>query len=102
MRNAAIRFHPAAAQEFWSALAWYKARSVQAAQRFRVEFKRLAKRLAAAPEHGTPYRQAYFWMRMRRFPYLLYYQVVDPTQVIILAVAHSRRRAGYWLKRTRP
>jgi toxin ParE1/3/4 len=102
MPNAAIRLHPAAAQEFWYALSWYKARSVRAAQRFRAEFKRLAKRLVAAPEHGIRYRKEYLWMRMRRFPYLLYYQIVAPTHVIILAVAHSRRRAGYWLTRTRP
>jgi len=101
MPSAAIRLDPAAAQEFWAALAWYKARSVRAAQKFRAEFKRLAKRLAAAPERGTLYRNTYYWVRMRRFPYVLYYEVVDPTQVNLLAVAHTRRRAGYWLKRTR-
>ncbi len=89
MAHAAIHIHPTALKEFWSALAWYKARSQGAAQRFRDEFKRLAKRMAATPEQGNPYRGAYRWMRMRRFPYLVYYKVADPTLVLILAIAHA-------------
>jgi toxin ParE1/3/4 len=102
MPSAAVRLHPEAAQEFWSALRWYKARSARAALRFRSEFKRVAKRIAGTPEQGTLYRKTYRWMRMHRFPYLVYYKVVNPTQALILAVAHARRRAGYWLKRAQP
>jgi len=41
-------------------------------------------------------------MRVRRFSYVLYYEVLDPTQVLIYAVAHTSRRPGYWLRRTGP
>lgn len=102
MPSAAIRFHPLAAQEFWSALRWYQARSIRATQKFRAEFKRVAKRIAAGPDRGTTYRKDYRWMRMHRFPYLIYYKVVDPSLVIVFAVAHSRRRPGYWVQRTKP
>jgi plasmid stabilization system protein ParE len=101
MPVAAIRFHPLAAQEFWSALHWYQARSIRATQKFRAEFKRVAKRIAAAP-YGTIHRKKYRWMRMHRFPYLVYYKVVDPASVVVFAVAHSRRRPGYWSRRTQP
>jgi hypothetical protein len=30
-----------------------------------------------------------------------YYCVADPDHLLILAVAHSRRRPGYWLRRER-
>lgn len=41
-------------------------------------------------------------MRVRRFSYILYYEILDPTQVVVYAVAHSSRRPGYWLRRPRP
>jgi plasmid stabilization system protein ParE len=35
---------------------------------------------------------------VRRYPYLIVYVVRDP-QVVIIAIAHQRRRPGYWLSR---
>ena len=33
---------------------------------------------------------------LRRFPYSIFY-VVDPDVIIIVALAHHKRRPGYWL-----
>jgi len=33
---------------------------------------------------------------------LLFYEVRDPQPVLIYALAHVRRRSGYWLRRIRP
>lgn len=38
-------------------------------------------------------------MRVRKFPYLLYYTMLDGAEVLIVAVAHAHRRPGYWLSR---
>jgi hypothetical protein len=38
-------------------------------------------------------------VRLRRFPYILYYHVVDDSLALVLAVAHARRRPGYWRRR---
>jgi hypothetical protein len=35
---------------------------------------------------------------LRRFPYTLHYEI-DASIVTVLAVAHQRRRPGYWQKR---
>ena len=35
-----------------------------------------------------------------QFPYLVFYREFDP-HISIVAVAHGRRRPGYWRKRTR-
>jgi toxin ParE1/3/4 len=35
---------------------------------------------------------------LRRFPYTVYYQF-DAATVTVLAVAHQRRRPGYWGER---
>jgi hypothetical protein len=42
------------------------------------------------------------WRRTRRFPYLLFYEVVDSSLIRIYAVAHGRRRLGYWMRRKFP
>jgi len=101
MSTAAVLFHRLAAVEYRTAIAWYRKRSPNATQRFRAEIRRLTERIAAAPFQGTPFQGAYHWMRVRRLPYVVYYEIRDPTLVVIYAVAHGRRRAGYWLRRTR-
>ena len=101
MAPAAVLIHRLAAAEYRVAVAWYRKRSRMAAQRFRAEIQRLTERIAAAPQQGTPFQGAYHWVRPRRFPYIVYYEIRDPTQVVIYAVAHGHRRPGYWLRRVR-
>jgi plasmid stabilization system protein ParE len=103
MPNAVVRFHRLAAAEYRSASDRYRKSSAAAVRRFRMEVKRVVQRLAAGPNQGAVFRGPYRWMRLRRFPYLLYYRLITPNMVLVYAVAHSRRRAGYWLHRaTRP
>jgi hypothetical protein len=37
---------------------------------------------------------------LQRIPYSLFFKV-DTDEVVILSVAHHRRRPGYWIGRTR-
>jgi hypothetical protein len=41
-----------------------------------------------------PYRRRL----LTRFPYVVFYEVVDDA-VEVIAVAHAKRRPGYWLHR---
>ena len=91
-----------AGREFRQAFHWYARRSPSAAQRFQTAVADMVRRIASAAEQGSPYRQRYRWMRLRRFPYLVYYEIRDPHPVLIHALAHVHRRPGYWLRRTRP
>ncbi|MYM91126.1 type II toxin-antitoxin system RelE/ParE family toxin [Rugamonas sp. FT82W] len=61
---------------------------------FVAEFERVANLLLTIPQLGSPAHGArrYF---MSKFPYCVIYQVI-PDEVRILAVAHQRRRPGYW------
>lgn len=63
------------------------------------EFERVANLLLAKPQLGAPSRGArrYF---MSKFPYSVIYQVT-PDELRILAVAHQRRRPGYWRGRNK-
>jgi plasmid stabilization system protein ParE len=49
---------------------------------------------APAWRPGHPARK----QRMRRFPYLVIYRVID-TDLEIIAFAHDKRRPGYWAER---
>ena len=62
--------------------------------------------LAAWPESGSavpgvraslPVRQ----LPVSRFPYRIVY-MIDSEELRVLAVAHTRRRPGYWRSRTQP
>ena len=86
---------PAAEGDIREAFAWYRDRNARAAQDFRLEVFSAIERIAQGPliraagENGTRKRI------LRRFPYTVMYEVNQRT-VTILAVAHQRRRPGYW------
>jgi plasmid stabilization system protein ParE len=65
---------------------------------FIVEFERCASLLAEKPMQGAPFRRDMRRLLMRRFPYCLFYVVQGP-KLRVLAIAHQRRRPGYWLGR---
>ena len=90
-----IRFHPEAQAEYRDALAWYQARSPQAAARFEAEVEHVLESIAASPILFPTYDEENRFSMLRRFPYSLIYQAL-PGQVYIVAVAHTRRSAGYW------
>jgi plasmid stabilization system protein ParE len=100
--NIAVIFHRLAAKEYQKARAWYARRNPAAAQRFQDEVNRVVLLIDQAPNQGAVYRGPFRWMRLRRYPYVLYYAEASPAQVTVFAVAHGSRRPGYWLRRTRP
>jgi plasmid stabilization system protein ParE len=95
-----VVFHRLAREEYRQALRWYARRGAVLAQRFRQAVDQVVQAIAAAPAQGAVFRGPFRWMRTRRFPYVLYYRVLTPNQVMVLAVAHARRRPGYWLRRS--
>ena len=97
---ASVIFDPSASREYLKARRWYAARSgEQIAAAFADEVDRAVVRIAENPETGIEFRTRYLWVRLRRFPYLIYYRVVSADTLIVLAVAHKRRRSGYWMRR---
>lgn len=96
---ATVIFHRLAAREFRTACRWYAQRSADLEQAFRDAIDGAAQKIADSPRLWPSFRTRYRWVRTRRFPYLLYYSILDADRVLVLAVAHSRRRPGYWVKR---
>jgi plasmid stabilization system protein ParE len=103
MASTTVVFHRLAARELRDACRWYERRGTGLGRLLAVEVDQAADRIAADPERWQSFRSHYRWLRLKRFPYVLYYWVMDPTRVLVLAVAHGRRRPGYWIHRvTRP
>ncbi len=95
MPGVSVVFHPAAVEEAQAVRQWYAARSQSAADSFLAELDSGIEAISLAPErwplfvHGT--RRYLF----HRFPFQLVYRVVNDV-VHVVALAHGRRRPGYW------
>jgi plasmid stabilization system protein ParE len=96
-----VIFHRLALTEYRRAIAAYRRQDVDVARRFVSVVEDAADRIDQNPPIGSPCFGPYRWVRVRRFPYLLYYRELTPTLTLTYAVAHARRRPGYWLRRTR-
>ena len=91
-----------AADEFRKAEHRYRRLTPATGQRFRQAVNDAIQRIATVAEQGSPYRHRYRWMQVKRFPYLIYYEIRDPHPVYVYAVAHTSRRLGYWRQRRPP
>jgi toxin ParE1/3/4 len=94
-----LRFHPEARIEALSSATWYRERSREAALTFTSAVTEAVQAIRERPEACAPWRHTNIRRRLlRRFPYSHFY-VVENDLVVIMAVAHHKRRPGYWLPR---
>lgn len=93
-----IGFHPDALAEAVAAAAWYRERSARAATAFEAEIVHAMDRISAAPDRYPPYVEETRRILLRRFPYAIIYRL-NAESIEIVAVAHGRRRPGYWQHR---
>jgi toxin ParE1/3/4 len=90
---------PAALAELRDAAAFYTLKAnVELGLAFVAEFERTANFVLSNPLLGAVFRGTRRRYFLRRFPYGIIYQVTDE-ELRILAVAHHRRRPGYWAHR---
>jgi len=94
-----LEFHPAASDQAETAHDWYAERSTIAAARFLEELDVAVADIQARPDCGAPYLHHTRCYLLRRFPYLVVYRQREHA-IQIVAVAHGRRRPGYWKART--
>jgi plasmid stabilization system protein ParE len=99
---ARVRFEPEAAAELEEAAAWYEERRAGLGLTFIAAVDRALDAVAAWPAAGSPVPGVDADLMVRRvllgrFPYQLIYES-DRRHVRVLAVAHERRRPGYYLR----
>lgn len=95
----AVLFHRLATREFVEARRRYARIDSQIEARFVAAVRAAVQRVDAAPQLGSLIRGPYRWVRAKRYPYLLIYETVSPGLACVYAVAHVRRRPGYWIRR---
>ena len=93
-----VEFHPAALREVEDAQSWYEERSVIAASAFLRELSLAIQRVREAPGRHALAEAGTRRLVLDRFPFTIYYRVVTDV-VIVVAVAHQKRRPGYWSTR---
>ena len=98
MAETAVVFHRLALREYIKAYDNYAHISTELAEAFKKAIERAVARISEHPDAWHPFGKNFRWVKTHKFPYLLYYRLVEHL-VEITAVAHSRRRPGYWQKR---
>jgi len=88
-----------ASEELEACVSYYNSQQLGLGTEFLLEFEKNAGRIFDLPEaarlvgHGVRSRP------IHRFPFYVLYRS-SPEEIIVVAVAHRRRRPGYWTGRT--
>jgi plasmid stabilization system protein ParE len=91
---------PAAEQDLvQGALFYTRAATAKLGQAFISEFERSAGLLIEQPGLGAIWRGTIRRLPLRRFPYSIVYDL-KPAEIRVLAIAHQRRKPGFWQGRT--
>ena len=92
---------PRAIDEAREARDYYLSKSTAAEEAFRRELEHAVALIRERPEAWPPYVHGTRRFVLRRFPYSVIYRT-DGTSSLIVAVAHAKRKPGFWRSRLRP
>lgn len=93
-----VTLHPDAQQEFDETIAYYEAARKDLGREFRDEVMRFVERILENPERYSVRQSDVRRANLDRFPYNVNY-ITDDGSIVIVAIAHNRRRPHYWLPR---
>ena len=95
-----VHFVSHARAEIIEATAYYQYQSSEVARRFLADLANATSPLLQFPGIGSPVRGGVRRFLLKTFPYQLIYRV-DGNDIRVFAVAHVKRRSGYWRDRLR-
>jgi plasmid stabilization system protein ParE len=90
-----IRFSSESFAEAEAAQQWYAERSLPAGKAFLEELTHAVERVSDAPEQWPRYIEGTRRYVFHRFPFSIIYREIG-NDLVIVAVAHGKRRPGYW------
>lgn len=94
-----VIFQRRAIREYHAAIRRYDRISARLGDRFVSAMDVAVRRIAADPTSLAqvlgPFRQ----IRIKGFPYALFFSLLDVETVGVIAIAHTSRRPGYWRQR---
>lgn len=96
-----IRTDSLASAELAEAVRWYESKRCGLGVELMDEVTQTIDRLVLNPEIGSPLSTDHRTRRLlvSHFPYQLVYRV-RPAEIVVVALAHVKRRPGYWKDRS--
>jgi len=88
-----------ARRDFDESFDWYSERSTQAAIRFADAVDAALMQLAARPTRFPSSDGVHRECPVKKFPFRIVYRLAE-NRVLVVAIAHAKRRPGYWKDRT--
>jgi plasmid stabilization system protein ParE len=93
-----IEYLPGARFDFDESFDWYTERSTQAAARFAEAIDAALQKIVASPTMYASLDGLHRECPLKKFPFRIVYRIAE-NRVIVVAVAHAKRRPGYWKNR---
>jgi len=98
-----VAWHPDAQGEYDAEVEWYEARGAGLGDRFEAAVDAMVETVVEWPEAGAmwPGWDSIPVVRSRHvagFPFRLVY-LVQPSELVVIAIAHDKRLPGYWRER---
>jgi hypothetical protein len=94
-----LQFHKDAFEEVQAAHLWYRERDRRIARFFREELERAIENIRRSPKRWPIYGSSLHRYLLHGFPFQVIYYLDTHGTVVVLAVAHTRKRPGYWVHR---
>jgi plasmid stabilization system protein ParE len=97
------RYHPAARDELRAAIRYGEADRVGRGALLEAAVSHVLRRVRRLPKSAPRWRRLRTTIEIRRavvrrHPYVLVYAIL-PEQIVVLAVAHTSKKPGYWRER---
>lgn len=92
---------PEAEDELSAAVEWYESKRTGLGVELMAEVDEALIEIGERSEAWPLWRhdRAYRKRVLTRFPYVVFYELIDADRVEVVSVAHASRKPGYWLER---
>ena len=94
-----IIFDPEAKDEFLEAAQYYEGCQEGLGYRFRLDIESATQKIAKTPFMYRVLKAPFRRHLLAKFPYSIIYSI-EPDHIRIIAVAHNKRKPGYWQERS--
>jgi plasmid stabilization system protein ParE len=94
-----VAFLPGARRDFDQSFNWYASRSKLSAERFAIAVDDAISGIAKNPEQFAQIDSPHRCCLLKRYPFRIVYRA-EAAMIVIVAIAHAKRRPGYWQSRT--
>jgi len=93
-----VIFDPEARAEFLSSVKYYEDCQPNLGRHFRLAVDSAIKKIAETPFRYRVLHAPFRRYLIQKFPFSIIYSI-EPNHIRILAIAHTKRKPGYWLDR---